>query len=76
MFHGIRGGDVVHEVRRNVAPLVTVEPVEVEATTRRVLYSPSGFIADPPRYEGPILQPVAQRRWGELGIGRGRSPGD
>ena len=42
-------GDVVHAVRRNVAVLVTVEPVEREATTRRVVHSPSGLIADPRR---------------------------
>ena len=42
-------GDVVHAVRRNVALLVTVEPAEGEATTRRVVHSPSGLIADPRR---------------------------
>ena len=61
-------GDVVHAVRRNVALLVTVEPVEREATTRRVVCSPSGLIGDPRRYGGLILQPVAQRRWGELAL--------
>ena len=61
-------GDVVHAVRRNVALLVTIEPGEGEATTRRVVCSPSGLTADPRRYGGLILQPVAQRRRGELAL--------
>ena len=42
-------GDVVHAVRCNVALLVTVEPVEGEATPRRVVYSPPSLIPDPRR---------------------------
>ena len=61
-------GDVVHAVRRNVALLVAMEPVEGESTPRRVVCSQSGLIAGPRRYGGPILQPVAQRRWGELAL--------
>ena len=68
MRHGSHRGDIVHAVRRNVAVLVTIEPVEGEATTRRVVSSPSGLIADPRRYGGLILQPVAQRRRGELAL--------
>ena len=55
-------------MRRNVALLVTIEPVEGESTSRRVGCSPSGLIADPRQYGGPSLQPVAQRRWGELAL--------
>ena len=61
-------GDVVHAVRRNVALLVTIEPVKGEATTRRVVCSPSGLIADPRRNGGLLLQPVAQCRRGELAL--------
>ena len=55
-------------MRRNVALLVAIEPVEGESTPQRVVCSPSGFIAGPRRYGGPILQPVAQRRWGGLAL--------
>ena len=55
--------DVVHAVRRNVALLV-----KGEATRRCVVCSPSGLVADPHRYGGLIMQPVAQRRWGELAL--------
>ena len=55
-------------MRRNVALLVTVEPVKGESTPRRVVRSPSGLIAGPRRYGGPILQPVAQHPWGELAL--------
>ena len=61
-------GDVVHAVRCNVALLVTIEPIEGEATTQRVVCCPSGLIAGPRRYGGPILQPVAQRCRGELAL--------
>ena len=61
-------GDVVHAVRRKVALLVTIEPVKGEATPRHVVCSPSGLIASPRRYAGPIRQPVAQRRSGELAL--------
>ena len=59
-------GDVVHAVRRNVALLVAIEPVEGESTPRRVVGPPSGLIAGPYWYGGLILQPVAERQWGQL----------
>ena len=68
MRHDSHHGDVVHAVRRDVALLVAIEPVKGESTPRRVICSPSGLIAGPRRYGGPILQPVAQRRWGELAL--------
>ena len=58
--------DVVHTVRRDVALLVTIEPVKGEPPSRHVVHSPPGLIAGPCRYGGPILKPVAQRRRGEL----------
>ena len=61
-------GNVSHAVRRNVAPQVVIEPVEGESTLRRVVCSPSGVIAGLRQYGGPILQPVAQRRLGELAL--------
>ena len=61
-------GHVVHAVRRDAALLVAIEPVKVESTPRRVVCSPSGLIAGPRRYGGPILQPVAQPRWAELAL--------
>ena len=57
-------GDVVHAVRRNMALLVAIEPIEGESTPPRIVCSPSGLIAGPRRYGGPILQLVAQRHWG------------
>ena len=60
--------DVLHAVRRNVALLLAIEPVEGESTPRLVVGSSSGLIAGPRRYGGPVLQPVAQRRWGELAL--------
>ena len=51
-----------------MALLVAIEPVEGESTARCVVRSPSGLIAGPRRYGGPILQLVAQRRWGELAL--------
>ena len=61
-------GDVVHAVHRNVALLVGIKPVEGESAPRRVVRPPSGLIAGPRRYGGPIMQPIAQRRWGELAL--------
>ena len=58
-------GDVVHAVRRYVALLVAIEPVEGESTPRRVVFFPSRRPAPVWR---PDLQPVAQRRWGELAL--------
>ena len=52
-------GDVVHAVRRNMALLVAIEPVEGESTPRRVVCSPSSLIAGLCRYGGGILQPGA-----------------
>ena len=68
MCQDSHGGDVVHAVRCNMALLAAIEPVEGESTPRRVVRSPSGLIAGPRRYGGPILQPVAQCRWGELAL--------
>ena len=48
-------GDVVHAVRRNVALLVAIEPVEGESTPRRVVRPLSGLIAGLRRYGGPVL---------------------
>ena len=61
-------GYVVHTVRRNGAWLVTIEPVEGEATTRCVVHSPPSLIADPRRNGGPNLPPVTDGRWGELAL--------
>ena len=60
--------DVVHAVRHYVALRVAIEPVEGESTPRCIVYSSPGLIAGPCRYGGPILQPVAQRCWGELSL--------
>ena len=60
--------DVVHAVRRYVALLVTIEPIVRESTSQCVVHSPSHLIAGPCRYGSPILQPVAQRRWGQLAL--------
>ena len=51
--------DVVHTVHRDVALLVTIEPVKGEPSSRHVVHSPPGLIAGPRRYGGPILQPIA-----------------
>ena len=61
-------GDVVHAVRRYVALLVTIQPIEGESAPRCVVLSPPGVISGPCQYGGPILPPVAQRRWGELAL--------
>ena len=61
-------GYVVHSVRRYMALLVTVEPVEGEATSRRVVCPPSSFISDPCRNRALILQLVAQRCGGDLAL--------
>ena len=63
--HDSHRTDVVHAVRRDVALLFTMEPFKEEPSSGHVVHSPPGLIAGPCRYEGPILQPVAQRRWGE-----------
>ena len=43
--------DVVHAVRRYMVLLVTVEPVEVEATPRRVVGPQMSLTSDPRRME-------------------------
>ena len=53
-------------MRRDVALLVLVEPVQGEPSARHIVHPPSGLIAGLCRDRGPILQPVAQRRCGEL----------
>ena len=53
--------DVVHAVRRYVALLVMIKPVEGESTSRCVVHSPLALIAGLCQYGSPILQPVAQR---------------
>ena len=45
-------GDVVYTVRRYMALLVTVEPVEGEATPRHVVRAPSSLISHPRRNRG------------------------
>ena len=58
--------NVVHAVRRDVALPVTIEPVEGEPSSRHVVHSPQALITGPRRSGGSVLQPAAQRRWGEL----------
>ena len=53
-----RRGDVVHAVRRDVALLVAIEPVEGESIPRRAIRFPPDVIASPRQYGSPILQPV------------------
>ena len=60
--------DVVHTVRRYMALLVAVEPVEGEATPRRVVCPPSSLISDRCRNGGLILQLVSQRCGGKLAL--------
>ena len=60
--------DVVHAVCRYVVLLFTIEPVKGESTPRCVVHSPSGLVAGPCWYGGPIVQLVAQRRWGQLAL--------
>ena len=73
--------DVVHAVRRDVALLVLVEPVQGEPPARHIVHPTSGLIAGICRDRVPILQPVAQRRWGKLTLvtvgyrGGGKSTG-
>ena len=60
--------DVVHAVRRYMAPLVTVELVEGGGTPRRVTGPLASLISDPRRNGGLLLQPVAQRCGGKLAL--------
>ena len=60
------GRDVVHAMRRDVALLVVVEPVQGEAPPWHEIYPPAGLVDGLRRYGGPVLQPVTQRRRGEL----------
>ena len=58
--------DVVHAVRRYMAPPVTVEPVKGEATPKRVIGPPMSLISDSRQNGGLLLQLVAQGRGGKL----------
>ena len=58
--------DVVHTLRRYMALIVIVEPVEGGATPRRVLRRSSNRISDPCWNGGLILQPVAYHCGGKL----------
>ena len=60
--------DVVRAVRQYMALLVTVEPVEGEATPRRVVRPPPSLIIDPCRNGGLIVQRVAWRCGGKLAL--------
>ena len=62
------GRDVVHAMRRDVALLVVVEPVQGEAPPWHEVYPPAGLVDGLRRYGGPVLQPVTQRRRGELAL--------
>ena len=62
------GRDVVHAMRRDVALLVVVEPVQGEAPPWHEIYPPAGLVDGLRRYGGPALQPVTQRRRGELAL--------
>ena len=60
--------DGAHAVRRYMALLVTVKPVEGEATFQHIVSSPLSLISNLRRHGGLLLQLVAQRRGGNLAL--------
>ena len=61
-------------MRRDVALLVVVEPVQGEAPPWHEVYPPAGLVDGLRRYGGPVLQPVTQAvgeswHWSRKGTG-------